>query len=161
MKDVLTNVDLEQLFARNGLFLVGVFSKDQLPYKNQRVSGCYIVNLQDEYSVDGGDNAGTHWVCFFLEGKKACYMDPFGVIMPRQVQEFLSDLKPYPYNQKQIQDIESEVCGWYCLYFCWWMLRQKHIRNMGDRLNRFCELWSDDPRKNESLLKKYIQSLVL
>jgi hypothetical protein len=157
--NVLTNFDLEELFHKHHLPLVGIFSKDQLPYKKDRKPGCYVLNLQDEYDVQGGQNAGTHWTCFYVEGRKACYMDPFGMIMPRQVQEFLADFKPYPYSTKQIQDITSQVCGWYCFFFCHFMVHQKQIKNLLERMNRFLHLWDKDPSKNRDLLIKYLDKI--
>ena len=52
---MLSNFDLEDMAEKDGLDLIGVFSKDMMP--KERVMGSYIINLQD---YDDGN--GTHWV---------------------------------------------------------------------------------------------------
>jgi hypothetical protein len=148
----LTNFELIDLAHKYNINLIDVFSKDQLPYR--RKPGGYIINLQDEMNAENEYNNGTHWCAFYIKGNQACYFDSFGIICPRQVQEFCKGLT-LVYNTKDIQNITSEVCGWYCLFFLFWFERQNKINSFADRLNIFCNLFSDDSRKNESLLKKY------
>lgn len=152
---MITNFDLEERAKKLKLNLVWIGCKDQIPYK--RKNGCYILNLQDDKDVNGNDNPGSHWCSFIIDKGQACYYDPFGFQPPRQVQEFLKPYKPFPYNTKQIQDIKSEVCGYHCLYFLFFM--QNRSGSMVNRLKLFQSRFSDDPKKNEGLLKKYIRPL--
>lgn len=151
----LTNYDLINKAKDLHINLIGVFSKDELPYK--RYDGGYIINLQDNLDAYGNFNEGSHWTCFYIQGKQACYFDSFGFIMPRQVQEFLKPYKPIIYNLKQIQNIRSSVCGYYCLLFLKWFQAQKDIKSFSKRLDIFCNLFSDDTEKNKSILEKYIK----
>jgi len=108
---MLTNFDLEDMAEQMKLDLIGVFSKDMLP--KERVAGSYIINLQD---YDDGD--GTHWTTFkIFDNGKCCYFDPFGMFMPPDVNSFLMKFKPVAVNNRIIQDIKSDKCGYFCIAF--------------------------------------------
>lgn len=108
---MLTNFDLLSIAEENGFDLVGIYSKDQLP--KDRVVGCYIINLQD-YNA----GSGSHWCAFkIFDNGKACYMDAFGFPSPVEVNSFLSPFKPIAYNNREIQHIKSDKCGYFCLAF--------------------------------------------
>lgn len=154
---MMTNYDLIEKAKELKIPLVGVYSKDELPYRV--IKGAYILNLEDGNDLYGNFNEGTHWTCFYIEGNRSVYFDSFGFIMPRQVQEFLRLYKPIVYNTKQIQSVKSQVCGWYCLYFLYWMSRQKQIQPLSRRLEIFNKQFDDDTDRNETLLKKYFKSL--
>lgn len=146
----MTNVDLEEKARRLNIPLVGVFSKDKLPPIAK--AGGYIINLQNE-----GDGPGTHWTAFYVEGSSRAYFDSFGVIPPLSVQRFL---KRYYFSEKHIQNIQSEICGYYVLYFIWFMWNHRfRIKDLRKRFCAFLRLFSSDPTKNKRLLQKYIAPL--
>jgi hypothetical protein len=108
---MITNFELEDIAEKRGLDLIGVFSKDLLP--KEKVAGSYIVNLQD---YDDGN--GTHWVAFKLfSNGKCCYFDSFGMPMPVDINSWLMKFKPVATSNRHIQDIKSELCGYFCLAF--------------------------------------------
>jgi hypothetical protein len=108
---MLTNFDLEDIAEKMNLDLIGVFSKDMLP--KERVAGSYIINLQDH-----NDGDGSHWTTFkIFDNGKCCYMDPFGMPMPTDVNSFLMKFKPVAVNNRIIQDIKSDKCGYFCIAF--------------------------------------------
>ncbi len=154
---MITNFQLAEHCHRLGIPLVGIFNKDNLP--KQRVQGSYILNLQDDLDHNGNDQPGTHWTAFIIDGKQACYCDSFGFNAPAEVQHFLKPFRPYPWSHKQIQNPSSEICGYYVLYFLWWMNRHKHFKNMATRLEKFLNQFSEDYTKNKTLLEKYIKPL--
>lgn len=148
---MMTNVDLEEKAVRLHIPLVGVFSKDKLPITNK--DGGYIINLQDS-----DDGPGTHWTAFYVEGSSKVYFDSFGVIPPLSVQRFLRN--KYVYSTKHIQNIQSEICGYYVLYFIWFMWNHRNrIKDVRKRFCAFLRLFSSDPTKNKTLLAKYIDPL--
>lgn len=148
---MMTNVDLEEKAVRLHIPLVGVFSKDKLPITNK--DGGYIINLQDS-----DDGPGTHWTAFYVEGSSKVYFDSFGVIPPLSVQRFLRN--KYVYSTKHIQNIQSEICGYYVLYFIWFMWNHRYkIKDLRKRFCAFLRLFSSDPTKNKTLLQKYIKPL--
>jgi len=148
---MMTNVDLEEKASRINIPLVGVFSKDQLPPIKK--DGGYIINLQN-----AGDGPGTHWTAFYVESDKNVYFDSFGVIPPLSVQRFLRN--KYYFSEKHIQNIQSEICGYYVLYFIWFMWTHRYrIKDLRKRFCAFLKLFSSDVTKNKKLLIKYIAPL--
>jgi hypothetical protein len=95
----------------------GTLCKDELP--NPVEPGRYIVNMQDAYNSRGKPNPGTHWCMLDVEPTRSIWIDAFGVVPPLEVVERAAH--PIYYNVKQIEDINSNLCGWYALY----MLVQK------------------------------------
>ena len=66
-------------------------------------------------NIDNGSQGGTHWTCFITKDNKSYYFDSFGV----QLDKFLLKQLPKPiiHHNYKIQDINSKLCGSYCLYF--------------------------------------------
>lgn len=151
----ITNVDLDKLAQQLALPLLGIFSKDELP-KARGKNGGYVFNLQDGTDEKGAPLPGTHWTAAFCEGKQCCYFDSFGFPPPIQVGDFLG--RPLLWNAMQIQSIRSETCGYYCLYFIWWMTKHRHIPFV-KRFQLFMMRFRDDPTKNLTLLKGYLKPL--
>lgn len=147
---MMTNIDLENMADRLELPLVGVYSKDELVSgNNPRQIGNYIINMQS--SSDGN---GTHWVCatVFRNGK-ALYFDSFGFPSPIAIQEFLQPFKPYAYNNRDIQDYNSDNCGRFCMACC---ALVKEYDDYGD----FLEMWSNDKKQNDKIVHKIINDLL-
>ena len=95
----------------------GVISRDQIEdlidsSKNQRCY--YIVNLNDS------TQPGSHWVVIHVKpkGKPIEYFDSFGLNAPNEVVQLSNSLGVnYIYNSTQYQDLNSVLCGYWCLYF--------------------------------------------
>ena len=104
----LSSTDLHKLVVSLGIKnFRGVFSRDALPKKNHKVE-CGIVNLDD---IQG---PGTHWVAYRIQ-KKPEYFDSFGLPMPEEVRHYLGP--DAIYSPDELQDRDSVLCGWWCLYF--------------------------------------------
>ena len=75
-------------------------------------------------NIDNGDKGGTHWTCFYIKDNKSFYFDSFGV----QPDKFLLKQLPKPiiYHNYKIQDINSQLCGSYCLYFFYLIERMNY-----------------------------------
>ena len=63
--------------------------------------------------LDDGSQNGTHWTCFMTKDKKSYYFDSFG----GQPDKLLLNQLPEPIINHfyKIQDINSKLCGSYCL----------------------------------------------
>ena len=128
---MLTNFDLEDIAEKDGLDLIGVFSKNMMP--KERVAGSYIINLQD-YE----DGNGSHWVCCkIFDNGKCCYFDPFGMPMPIDVNKFLMPFKPIAQSNRTIQDFKSIKCGYFCLAFI------KYFNDFDTKKNDVYEAYDD------------------
>ena len=66
-------------------------------------------------NIDDGSMGGSHWTCFIVKDNKSYYFDSFG----GQPDKFL--LKQLPksiiYHNYKLPNIDSKLCGSYCLYF--------------------------------------------
>ena len=65
--------------------------------------------------IDNGSQGGTHWTCFIVKDIKSYYDDSFGGQPDKFLLKQLN--KPIIYHNYKIQDINSKLCGSYCLYF--------------------------------------------
>lgn len=166
---MLTNYDIEKICEKLDLPLVGVFMKDDLP--QTRKIGSYIINM------DNSDGEGTHWVfakifCddndddneFILNDKSykycgALYFDAFGIGMPQEIEKFLEPFSKKSVNKKQIQNINSSQCGWYCIYCDYFLEFDGEGKTFTSRFKDFINVWDDDPKKNLQLLKDKFKPL--
>ena len=89
----------------------GIFSRDSLPDKIYKKE-CGIINLDD---IEGH---GTHWVCYRnLEKNLVEYFDPFGLIMPYEIRDYLLTSRKKNYSQDETQNRETVLCVYWCLYY--------------------------------------------
>ena len=67
---------------------------------------------------------GPHWTCFYVNDNESYYFDSFG----GQPDKFLLKQLPKPiiYHNHKIQDINSQVCESYCLYFFYLFERRNY-----------------------------------
>lgn len=160
---MLSNFDLMSASKKYNIKLGGVFSKDQLPSRLPLNAG-YILNLQDSHDSGGRPLPGSHWVAMWLEkqsNKKpyACYFDSFAFGPSEQTKKFLNQFVPYDVNTTEIQSINTTVCGYYCLYFIWYMAQAK-IKNPRVRFKKFVDQFNDTRQSaNRAILMKKLESI--
>ena len=91
----------------------GWYSRDGLPRKIRKE--CGIINLDD---IQG---AGTHWVCYRNIDSIVEYFDPFGLIMPKEAVMYFNTASPFGkrivYSIDEIQNRNTVLCGYLCLYY--------------------------------------------
>jgi len=110
-------------------------------YNEDLKKGFYIVNLDDV----GG--SGTHWTALYFDGKLNIYFDSFGVKPPTNIERLLGN---FIYNKEHIQDLNSDLCGYYCILFIKYLY---HSRSKYYRFSEFVNLFYL-PERNEQILKK-------
>ena len=145
----LSNFDLVGWIDKLGIkHFRSIYSRDALPegiYKKE----CGIINLDD---IEG---EGTHWVCYRnLEKNLVEYFDPFGLIMPYEIRDYLlTSGKKIIYSQDEIQTRETVLRGYWCLYYL--NERQKGKNNLDVIHNN--EFYEDngDFMKDYFINKKY------
>lgn len=85
----------------------GVYSMDKLPH---RASGAYVINTDDS------DEDGSHWIAVFVKNNTVEYMDSYGLPpLDSRCELFLG--KDYYFNTCALQQLYSNACGFYCIYF--------------------------------------------
>ena len=78
--------------------------------------------------------------------------------MPQKLYELLmKHYKKIYYNRVQIQNINSILCGYYCIAFL------KSMNNTNDSnflktFDAFVFLFNKDTKKNDKILKKYLKA---
>ena len=126
----LTNFEIQKYYQNEPRFN-GVYSRDNLP---KIKDGAYIINL-DEYS-----DIGTHWVAFYVNNNynnnnTITYFDSFGVEhIPKEIKTFInrpstsaSHNKNIKINIFRIQGYDSIMCGYFCIGFVDFMLKEKNL----------------------------------
>ena len=74
--------------------------------------------------IDNESEGGSHWVCFIVKDNKSFPFESFAGCPD----EFLLNQIPKPtkYQKFDFQELRSELCGSYCLYFFYLMERMNY-----------------------------------
>jgi hypothetical protein len=74
-------------------------------------------------NTDPHDQPGAHWVCVYLNSPVVEYFDSYGLApMHRDIQDFIARHGKGVHNPHVYQDLNTDVCGQYCVYY----LHQRH-----------------------------------
>ena len=145
---MLSNFDIDSIAKSLDIKIDGIFMKNEMNFERQ--NGNYIINLDDT------GNDGTHWTSLIIKKNVSFYYDSYGCPPPEQIIEFCKRGKKQHlyYNTRVIQDLESELCGFYCLAFL------KYVNNCKDLLkssNDFSNMFDNtETDLNGFLLKGYL-----
>lgn len=145
-KNGLTNIKIHQILEPVSTF-EGCYTKDKLP-TNLKKGHWYIVNMQND-----ADGDGTHWVCFKY-GYPVTYYDPFGIAPPIEIMKICK--RNLIWNNKQIQDMNSTACGWFCIA-CILSDYCDCNRDTQTHFHRFVNSFTDNTMMNEKILKKMLR----
>lgn len=129
-------------------------------YASNRIPRCLQEPLGIVVNLDEHDKPGSHWVAIYapLVGIVE-YFDSYG--LPPTVAHILRFLKefakPWIYNECQLQDPSSNVCGHYCITYL------SH-RSQGKTLPEYLQKFGQDTNKNDAIIvnefeKKYGKTL--
>lgn len=132
-----TNVQLQDAIYKMKLPVNAISWKDQL-YNMQPKPGGYIVNMENSVNCNGG----THWIALFLTNErgehKTYYFDSFGVDPPQDVVMFAKSWGPdLIHSCKQIQQLNSNFCGQYCLDFIHTMATRPKVQTPTEAYVKF------------------------
>ena len=132
----------------------GVYSRNNLPKTIKK--GAYVINL-DEY-----ENMGTHWVALFVEPKYTVYFGSFGIEhIPKEIKHAIGSEqsssakarnKEIKANIFRLQAYDSIMCGYYCIEFINYMLKDKTLL---DYTNLFSP---NDFKKNDQIIKRIFKN---
>ena len=136
------DIQLKEYAEKMGLPLNNILMRDEMNHLNE--DGFYIINL------DNSNGNGTHWTSLFYHPLNSYYFDSYGFVPPLEVEK---KIRPYIYNDADIQDFNSEACGYYALAF---------IKFLYDKSNKevafkeFLRLFKSNTKENDDILKKYL-----
>ena len=125
------------------IIILAVFinNKGQLPKDLIRDKFC-IVNLQDH-----DEGSGTHWTVFYYNNPlTSIYFDSYGFPGPSDVED---RIKPYIYNNAEIQDFDSSACGYFCIAFIKYIYNKD---NKQEAFKTFLKLFKLQTLKNDKIL---------
>lgn len=149
---MLSNYDIINICKKLKINLNGVYSNDLF---NDVIleNGFYVINLQNS-----NDGNGTHWTCVGISDYTHVYFDSYGFIAPQSVQEKLNDF--YFWNDSQIQHLESETCGWFCIAFMYYIQNDKE-KKINKRYNNFINLFDKkNLLNNDDILYEFIKLII-
>jgi len=138
----LSNIQLAELIEKFNLPLNQIIMRDEAKEINK--DGFYIINL------DTSKGEGTHWTSLYYHPLKSYYFDSFGFVPPYDIEDFIM---PYEYNNKDIQNYDSEACGWYAIAF---------IKFLNDKENKelafkeFLRIFGNKTIDNDKILKEFL-----
>lgn len=126
----------------------GVFPMDRIPRSLGRPAGIVI-------NTDDHRHKGQHWIALFVTSKgKGIFFDSFGQKPThKHVKDVLrKNTSSYIWNTKQLQGLNSNVCGQYCVMFL-------HYMNQNYSLNDFCNLFSNNFYKNDCIVFNFQKNI--
>ena len=84
-----------------------------------------IVSDRGFINIGNYQNGGSHWCSFIIKDNSSYYFDSFGGTPDKFLLNQLP--KPVIYHNYKIQDINSFLCGSYCLYFFYLIERMNYF----------------------------------
>ena len=143
--NALSDLNIRNYVEKLKLPLENILMRDEI--KDNLHVGFYIINL------DTSNNEGTHWTVCYAHPLKSYYFDSYGFLPPLELER---KIKPFLYNDKDIQDWNSEACGWFCIAFIKF-LYDKSDKEMA--FKEFLKLFSNNTKENDKKLKEYLKDL--
>jgi hypothetical protein len=139
----LSDIKIIDIIKKLNLPLENILMRDEIK-KHLIKDGFYIINL------DISKNEGTHWTGVYYHPLKSYYFDSYGFIAPAELED---KIKPYEYNDKDIQDWNSEACGWFAIAF----IKFLHDKNNKEiAYKEFLKLFTSNTKENDKKLKEYL-----
>ena len=147
-KDIpMSNLDLLDWCKYLKIPIENVLSRDQT-VPHQHKLALFIYNLEPHYM------SGSHWVTTYVRNGTINYFDSFGV---PPFQELVNHAKEKNLNLlhqiKQIQNLYTTTCGYFCLYF----LNEMH---KGVDYFDLLQVFSFDTEENEKFIEDYFGKLL-
>lgn len=155
---VLSNFDIANICRELGIKLDSVMMNDQFNGKLLDYDFSIILNFQD-YKQNG-----SHWVAMHCSPKlkTVYYMDSYGEVPTARIYKIILDRQYLlVYNKRQFQALESQLCGFYSMYFLY-ILQNSRSQNKVPAMEKFLKLWTYDVRnldENDKKVKKLFYSL--
>jgi hypothetical protein len=119
----LTNFEIIQICQDLNIHLDYVMMNNQFTSKMLDYDFSIIINFQN-YSENG-----SHWVALYCDAKNKTvyYNDSYGEL-PTATVENIINKKGYSlyFNNTQFQAIESQMCGFFPIYFLYMMQKNKN-----------------------------------
>jgi hypothetical protein len=158
---MLSNHDIDVLVEKMGIRnFKGCFYKDKL--KLIQPNSSYIINLNSEMDEKGNVNKGSHWTCLITNDmKQAIYFDSYGEKEPNEIRNLLKcNQYKIGYTSKNIQSLMSNLCGFFCLSFIYFLTISKfRTKNIINDASIYLDLFEDLDKINDVYKNEFVLSL--
>ena len=77
--------------------------------------GSILTTNEGFLRADNGEQGGVHWTCSLIKDNERFYFDSYRGSPDKFVLKQITKL--ISYNKYKIQELNSRLCGRYCLYF--------------------------------------------
>lgn len=149
----LTNFKIIQICRDLNINLDGVIMNNQFTNKMLDYDFSIIINFENY------NRSGSHWVAMYndTKNKTVYYNDSYGE-RPTGYIENIINKKGYSFyfNNTQFQAIESQLCGFFSIYFLYMMQKNKNkIQGMNKYLSKFTSKVSDY-NENDKRVRKLL-----
>jgi len=138
----LSNHDLYNLADKIKIKINDIIMRDEANDINK--DGFYIINL------DNSNGKGTHWTALYFHPLTSFYFDSFGFVPPEEIEGVI---RPFEYNDNDIQDYNSSACGWYCLAFIKFLHNKQ---NKKESYKQFIRMFKGKTIENDDILYRYL-----
>lgn len=126
----------------------GVLAKDQLSFFTTKKPKAYIVN------TDPSNKIGKHWIVIWLD-ECSTFFNSSGKSPDIDFSKFIiANSEQYRFNTKRLQASDSNLCGQYCLLFCYFKSRNFSFKEILD-------LFSDNYELNDKIVKYFYDIVFL
>jgi hypothetical protein len=153
---VLSNFDITNICRELEIKLDSVMMNDQFNSKMLDYDFSIILNFQN-YNQNG-----SHWAGMYCSPKikTVYYMDSYGELPTARIYKIIID-RGYTllYNKRQFQALESQLCGWYTIYFLY-MMQKSRSQNKLKAMEKFLNLFTYEIRDLDNNDKKIKQLFV-
>ena len=120
----------------NDRFL-GVFAGNELP-KHIPVGKALIVNCCSRHLP------GMHWLALCRQSKSVLqFFDSFGEDPGTYKDLTMPESESILLNDRRLQSYTSEVCGYYCLYYCYFKARNETFSNIVNSFSNYDYIGND------------------
>lgn len=147
----LSSLDIKNLLLNHKTFM-GCYPCNRLPpFPKKQLPRSLIVN------TDQSHESGNHWIAMILTRKNCLYFDSFGVgVLESDILKFIEEgYNSYIHSVKEIQAINSEKCGQFCVGF---ILQVTNVKTYASFLKDFTSKnkMENDVKVNQ-FLKAYLR----
>jgi hypothetical protein len=148
----LSNYEIEEVANHYHIPLIDCCMKNELPSKIR--DGYYVINLETSTQGDG-----THWTALIVQPHIAVFVNSFGAPPSTEIIDFVKKRKGIrmAFNNEIIQDLNSDNCGFFCLYLGWFI--EHHKGGLVKTVDDFTRLFSEDTKRNDGILRQLFQHI--
>ena len=150
----MSNFDLLEWCKYLKIPIKNVLSRDEtVPHKHKL--SLFIYNLEPSYMN------GSHWVATYVKDRVINYFDSFGMPPFREIVNHAKEWNLTLLHQnRQIQNLYTTTCGYFCLYFLNEMNKRKGKGSSGEDYFNLLQVFIADANKNEKFIEKYFKNKI-